>query len=696
MLELKAFVYNARLCLSTGNIKDLSPAIDQGLILAEELDDSYAKQSLNEITFEFLDDEKFESVQENCEPESVQTLENLANMSRDTEKAKKIEKLFFLHKRYLNQVGQHHSEQAIATLKQIAEIGPNSMTTFLESFCHHKIGCLYLEIHQNEEAIEHLKAAIDRAKDVGSAVIENSIIFKCSRILGMEYFKQGKTKNSITSLRQSITCIDVSVKEMEADEIIDFIDNANDCYNYLAKGLIKEKRIDEALLVLEQRNARALKEQLLTRHNMKQHESHEEHLTYRDIETLVSRHRYSILFCSVFPDCLYTFLVEKSSEVQFRQYPSPKEDIERSIGTMHENMVINNSNRTLTDTEDTTIDQDLSKTVGRILAYFDSAFRPRTPKEPSENIDVTSITNDLEVLYHKLFGELTISEDEIVIIPDGSLYKVPFAALRNPNTGQYLSKTKRIRIAPSITTMKLLEEIPVYQSEKPALVIGNPSVGEVMLDGKRKKVRPLSAAFREANAVSSICNVKPLTGQLATKPAVIEGLRREVSLVHIAAHGCFENGTIALAPPPETRATKSIPDEEDYMLTMADVQQIQVPALLVVLSSCLSGLGEIRAEGVVGICRAFLASGARAVVASRWAIDDRATHTFMEKFYQHLEAGESASTSLHLTMEGMRQHEWYSDPKYWAPFFLMGADVTLNLYRKLHDLEYNLESNRYE
>jgi CHAT domain-containing protein len=52
------------------------------------------------------------------------------------------------------------------------------------------------------------------------------------------------------------------------------------------------------------------------------------------------------------------------------------------------------------------------------------------------------------------------------------------------------------------------------------------------------------------------------------------------------------------------------------MLTMADVQNTQVRAQLVVLSCCHSGRCEIRAEGVVGMCRAFLASGARAVVAS--------------------------------------------------------------------------------
>ena len=115
------------------------------------------------------------------------------------------------------------------------------------------------------------------------------------------------------------------------------------------------------------------------------------------------------------------------------------------------------------------------------------------------------------------------------------------------------------------------------------------------------------------------------------------------------------------------------------MLTMADVQKAQVRSQLVVLSCCHSGCGEIRAEGVVGMCRAFLASGARAVVASLWAIEDRATLEFMNYFYTYLKEGKSASTSLQLTTNDMRKSKRYSEPKYWAPFFLMGDDVTIKI-----------------
>ncbi|KAK3747839.1 hypothetical protein QZH41_015981, partial [Actinostola sp. cb2023] len=142
------------------------------------------------------------------------------------------------------------------------------------------------------------------------------------------------------------------------------------------------------------------------------------------------------------------------------------------------------------------------------------------------------------------------------------------------------------------------------------------------------------------------------------------------------------NGQIALAPGISAQS-KAIPEEEDYILTMKEVQEIRVRAQLVVLSCCHSGRGEIRAEGVVGMSRAFLAAGARAVVASLWAIDDYVTLEFMASFYKFLRYGDSASLSLKNAMEELRGNRRYSEPKYWAPFFLIGDDIPNQLIQVL-------------
>ena len=139
-------------------------------------------------------------------------------------------------------------------------------------------------------------------------------------------------------------------------------------------------------------------------------------------------------------------------------------------------------------------------------------------------------------------------------------------------------------------------------------------------------------------------------------------------MVHIAAHGDMKTGEIALA------STEGMKKD---ILTMRDVLGVQMRPRLVVLSCCQSANGEIKAEGVVGIARAFLGAGARSVLVSLWAIDDQATLEFMKNFYYHLAEGKTASESLNQAMNYMRESEEFGAVKFWAPFVLIGDDVTL-------------------
>ena len=101
-------------------------------------------------------------------------------------------------------------------------------------------------------------------------------------------------------------------------------------------------------------------------------------------------------------------------------------------------------------------------------------------------------------------------------------------------------------------------------------------------------------------------------------------------------------------------------------------------ARLVVLSCCHSARGEVMAEGVVGVARAFLGAGARAVVVTLWAIADEGTLEFMSFFYDALAKGKKASEALNQAMKCLRKSETFKEVKYWAPFVLIGDDVTLD------------------
>ena len=63
-------------------------------------------------------------------------------------------------------------------------------------------------------------------------------------------------------------------------------------------------------------------------------------------------------------------------------------------------------------------------------------------------------------------------------------------------------------------------------------------------------------------------------------------------------------------------------------------------------------------------------------------VDDEATLEFMRSFYHHLVEERSASEALNLAVKSLRESEKYSDVKYWAPFVLIGDDVTLEFDQK--------------
>jgi len=302
----------------------------------------------------------------------------------------------------------------------------------------------------------------------------------------------------------------------------------------------------------------------------------------------------------------------------------------------------------------------------------------RTGTENDKEND--EIKTTLSVCYKLIIAPVVdlIDDPEIIIVPERSLYNLPFAALTD-DTGKYLSETFRIRIVPSLTTLKLIQDSPAdYHSHTGALIVGNPDVGRVRYKRRLKNISRLPYAEKEAIMVGGKLGVEPLLGKQATKQAVLQAIH-SVGLIHFAAHGIEEEGEIVLAP--NVGTGNKIPKEEDYLLTMSDIAKVRLRAKLVVLSCCHSARGQIKAEGVVGIARAFLGSGARSVLVALWRIQDSATERFMSRFYEHLVNGDSASESLHEAMKWMRCNG-YSDVRQWAPFMLIGDNVTFDFRKK--------------
>jgi CHAT domain-containing protein len=102
------------------------------------------------------------------------------------------------------------------------------------------------------------------------------------------------------------------------------------------------------------------------------------------------------------------------------------------------------------------------------------------------------------------------------------------------------------------------------------------------------------------------------------------------------------------------------------------VFNLNLPADLIVLSACQTGLGkEISGEGIVGLTRGFMYAGSPRVVVSLWSVDDAQTAKLMSKFYRGVLA-KGLTPAAALRQAQLEMHKEGLSPYYWAPFTIQG------------------------
>ncbi|HJP91652.1 MAG TPA: CHAT domain-containing protein [Pyrinomonadaceae bacterium] len=114
--------------------------------------------------------------------------------------------------------------------------------------------------------------------------------------------------------------------------------------------------------------------------------------------------------------------------------------------------------------------------------------------------------------------------------------------------------------------------------------------------------------------------------------------------------------------------------EQDGFLWANDVYNLRLPAEMVVLSGCRTGLGkQIKGEGVVGLTRGFMYAGSKRVLVSLWDISDEASAELMARLYKAmLKENRSPAAALRTAqIEIMKDKRWQA-PYYWAAFVLQG------------------------
>ena len=297
--------------------------------------------------------------------------------------------------------------------------------------------------------------------------------------------------------------------------------------------------------------------------------------------------------------------------------------------------------------------------------------------------------------------------DKLCIVPDGSLWDLPFQALLTTE-GRYLLEDYTLFYAPSLNVlhemMKRGSDLRA-QAQRPSgdtlkrepnarpdagvpelLALGNPvlnretlqSVGSVY---RQEGFEPLPEAEREVNMLRQIygrARSKVLT-KSAAREEVVKSEASRYSMLHFATHAILDDRNPMYSRIMFARAGRSA--AEDGMLEAWEIMRLDLKASIAVLSACQTARGRVGAgEGIIGFSWALFVAGCPTAVVSQWKVDSARTADLMIAFHRHLAAGPTAKGPAMTKAEALRKaalqllHSPYNHPAYWAGFVLVGDE----------------------
>jgi CHAT domain-containing protein len=297
----------------------------------------------------------------------------------------------------------------------------------------------------------------------------------------------------------------------------------------------------------------------------------------------------------------------------------------------------------------------------------------------------------------------------LVVVADGALQYVPFAALSLDRSLRPLVIDHEIVSLPSTSSLAVQRQS--LASRRPApkgvAVIADPvfstldarftvstrakatTVNTVSTGNDTRIIEHLSGGSggqltigrlpftkQEADQILAVApsgaNLKAV-GFRANRSIATSGELSQYRYVHFATHGYVDAARAGLSA-----IVLSMIDEQgnaqDGFVRTHDIYNLKLPAELVVLSACETGLGkEVKGEGIEGLTRAFMYAGARRVIVSLWNVNDKATAALMRSLYTGmLRSNKTPAAALRAAqIEMLRTRQWQA-PYFWAPFVMQG------------------------
>jgi CHAT domain-containing protein len=258
----------------------------------------------------------------------------------------------------------------------------------------------------------------------------------------------------------------------------------------------------------------------------------------------------------------------------------------------------------------------------------------------------------LRELYDELLAPMSpfIDDRHVVIVPHGFLHHVPFHALYDGE--QYVIDRCTVSYAPSASVYVLCDRQPPSAARR-SLVLGVADANAPQIEAEARRIAqtvPEADLFLGADVTADLLRERGAASRV----------------IHIASHGNFRH---------DSPMFSGIRLGDGY-LNVYDLYHLQLPADLIALTGCATGLNMLGAgDELLGLVRGMLAAGARTLIVSLWDVHDRSAETLAGAFYEGYCGGQSPAAALRDAMRGVRDERPH--PYHWAPFLVVGRSAAV-------------------
>jgi CHAT domain-containing protein/tetratricopeptide (TPR) repeat protein len=260
---------------------------------------------------------------------------------------------------------------------------------------------------------------------------------------------------------------------------------------------------------------------------------------------------------------------------------------------------------------------------------------------------VMSTQSHLKNLYQEIIAPVRhlLDDKHLVFVPHGLLHYLPFHALHDGSS--YLIDSHTISYAPSASVYAVCQQKQPDQAGD-SLILGVPDAQAPFIQ-------------TEVESLSRILpNARLFVGESATEE-ILRTHGPKSRTVHIATHGYFRK---------DNPMFSSIRLGNSH-LNLCEISQLHLPAELIVLSGCATGLNVVSpGDELMGLVRGLLQAGGHSLVLSLWDVHDESSKDFMIGFYTRLQNGATKAEAMRSTMLELRKSRPH--PYHWASFSLIG------------------------